>query len=252
MAVLLLAFSLIISFFSQTTLGLANHTCEDLTIIGGHTVSIEDVPYIAALFENDTFSCGGSIIHERFVLTAAHCITANISLKVLVGSDMLSTDGVFIDVEQELCHEEYDPFEMINDICLLKLSEPVPFDCKVVKIALADDNLEIEDGDMVNVTGWGNIKIYGVQYPNDLRQVSVPVVSDECCRYIYPEFSDGMICAGSRGHDSCQGDSGGPLTYGKVQVGVVSYGNGCAVVAGVYTKVSNYLPWINATIESNL
>lgn len=70
----------------------------------------------------------------------------------------MNTDGVFIDVEQDLCHEDYDPYETKNDICLLKLSEPVPLGCKVEKIELADE-LDVEAGDMVDVTGWGNTKV---------------------------------------------------------------------------------------------
>ncbi|XP_047998965.1 trypsin 5G1-like [Leguminivora glycinivorella] len=245
-----------------------NCTNHNLEIIGGHTVTIEDAPFIVALYykpEDEDYQafCGGSIIHERFILTAAHCTyfidwiqQENATKRVLIGSDRLNTGGVFIDVEQEFNHEEFSFSNMTieNDIALLKLKEPVPFGCKVAKVKLPDADFELEPGTLVNVTGWGDIgNSTGLE--NELRQTIVPIVSNECCKEAFSDFAgltEKHMCAGSKGHDSCQGDSGGPLTYKGTQVGIVSFGEKCAIYPGVYTRVSEYLDWIKTTIESNL
>ncbi|XP_063628883.1 trypsin 5G1-like [Cydia splendana] len=243
-----------------------NCTNHNLEIIGGHKVSVEDVPFMVALYykpeggEYEAF-CGGSIIHERFVLTAAHCPDfidlipqGNATKRVLIGSDRLNTGGVFIDVEEQFIHQDFSFLNVTieNDICLMKLKEPVPFGCKVAKAKLPDKDYTLEQGTLVNVTGWGDIGNNSTEMENELRQTTVPIVSNECCQKDYEELTEKHMCAGSKGHDSCQGDSGGPLTYKGVQVGVVSFGELCAIYPGVYTRVSEYLDWINTTIEKNL
>ncbi|XP_061722765.1 trypsin 5G1-like [Cydia pomonella] len=261
---------LAIVVFLQVVSGSAVHEADNCTksnleIVGGHKVSVQDVPFMVALYykpegaEYQAF-CGGSIIHERFVLTAAHCLyfidwkqQENATKRVLIGSDRLNAGGIFIDVEEQFIHEHFRLLNMTleNDICLVKLKEPVTFGCKVAKAKLPGENYELEEGTLVNVTGWGDIgNSTGME--NELRQTTVPIVSNECCQKDYEELTGEQICAGSKGHDSCQGDSGGPLTYNGVQVGVVSFGERCGIYPGVYTRVSEYLVWINTTIEENL
>ncbi|XP_063628905.1 chymotrypsin-1-like [Cydia splendana] len=229
----------------------------NLGIYGGHAIYIEDAPYMAALFGDYygfRYFCGGSIIHERFILTAAHCIRSiedTSSIKVLVGSDNLEQkSGVFLDMEKHLCYKAFIPFGNLNDICLLKLKEPIRFGNKVAKISLPDEDLKLEEGAQVNVTGWGSTD--GYYYENNLRQVTIPVESQDNCRKIYVDLTDYKICAGTDGHDACWGDSGGPLTYNNVQIGLVSYGEGCGKHSSVYTRVSKYVKWISKTIKQNL
>ncbi|CAB3220143.1 unnamed protein product [Arctia plantaginis] len=225
-------------------------------IIGGHDISIEDVPYIASLRLNGTVHfCGCSIIHEQFVLTAAHCIVPNRKYKVLVGTDNVNKGGRLYDVEKILKHELYVNKTYDYDICILKLNETLTFGPKVNKIALNDNNVKLKKGMMFNTTGWGYTEPNG-NISESVRQVKLPLVRWKSCRMSYGRMlkpiTVRMICAGGNGRDSCQGDSGGPLTWNGVQVGITSFGAGCAVLPGVYTNVSKMLPWINDTIKNNL
>uniref|UniRef100_A0A3B4EF15 trypsin n=1 Tax=Pygocentrus nattereri TaxID=42514 RepID=A0A3B4EF15_PYGNA len=93
-------------------------------------------------------------------------------------------------------------------------------------------------------------------YPSTLRCLDVPILSDSTCTSCYPgEITSNMFCAGflAGGKDSCQADSGGPIMCDGVQQGIVSWGDGCALVnkPGVYTKVCKYIYWINGIIENN-
>lgn len=107
---------------------------------------------------------------------------------------------------------------------------------------------------MLTVIGWGTISTKKATYPNDLREVDVPVVDDGACRGAYGSSLDAptMVCAGAPNIDSCYGDSGGPLfDYAtKTQVGIVSWGNGCAKrrFPGVYSEVNN--PQIRSFIQN--
>ncbi|KAF9807481.1 hypothetical protein SFRURICE_001086 [Spodoptera frugiperda] len=223
-------------------------------IIGGHKISIESVPYIASLRLNGTFHwCGGSIIHERFILTAAHCIVPNREFKVLVGTDKVDEGGKLYDVEKIIIHEKYSNVTEDYDICILKLNESLTFGPKVNKVALTGNIVKLKKGLSLNATGWGYTQPEG-KISENLQQASVPVVPWLSCQLSYGKMrriTRRMLCAGGRGTDSCSGDSGGPLTWNDVQVGITSFGAGCGVVPGVYTKISVMQQWIKDTVESN-
>ncbi|GBP77182.1 Trypsin 5G1 [Eumeta japonica] len=223
-------------------------------IVGGHTIPIENAPYMASLRLNGTYHwCGGAIIHRRFVVTAAHCIVPNREYKISVGSNSIETGGILMDVEELIIHDKYDPSEDY-DICLVKLKEEIPLSEKVSLIELADSGLKLKTGTMMNITGWGNSKENG-RVSTYLQQTTVPLVGRRSCKFTYMAFlhpiSVRMICAGEVGHDACQGDSGGPLTYKDHLVGVSSFGVGCGTYPGVYTKISAMLPWITEKIDES-
>ncbi|KOB77716.1 Hemocyte protease-3 [Operophtera brumata] len=208
------------------------HACvkeitDDVGIIGGHQITIESVPFMASLRLNGTYhSCGGSIIHERFVLTAAHCIVPNRKYKILVGTDRIANDGKLYDIEKIMIHKKYSNKTYNFDVCLIKLATPLKFGRK------------------------------RNPFSDHLLQVAIPTISRLQCQDMYQRYNFSithqMICAGKVGEDSCQGDSGGPLTKGNAQVGVTFFGLGCGVVPGVYVKISTVRPWIKKTITENL
>ncbi|XP_047999728.1 trypsin-like isoform X1 [Leguminivora glycinivorella] len=234
---------------------------DDLTqrIIGGHMTDIEDAPWMAALWtankDGNTSFCGGSIVHEQFILTAAHCFrNADEPFNTwgYICRSNLFDEGIFIKPEQKFCHDDFQFPSHANDICLLKLKDPITkFNDKIALITF-DDTVSLEPGTMVNVTGWGKTE-NSKGAVEDMRQVLVPIRSDTTCRKNYPSTTEKQICAGNKGHDSCVGDSGGPLTWYNIQVGIVSYGRGCGQPNGaVYVRVNSYLEWIATTIHDNL
>jgi secreted trypsin-like serine protease len=231
-------------------------------IIGGTPAGTGEFPFMAAILDetrggndfNKQF-CGGSLISASWVLTAAHCAEGMSAddLAVAVGRTLLnSTQGERHDVANVYMHPRFNiPVGLAHDAALLRLTTPVTSPT-ITPIRLAaeppaaDDQFEAA-GTMLTVIGWGTVSTRKPSYPNDLRKVDVPVVSDTTCRGAYGASLDAatMVCAGAPNIDSCYGDSGGPL-FAKnggspVQVGIVSWGNGCAKrrFPGVYSEVNN-------------
>ena len=239
-------------------------------IVGGAPVSIYQFPYQVALLNfpynpnniyNDQF-CGGSIISDRWILTAAHCVEgrAPVSLAVGVGITDLTQpqQGRIFTVDQVIVHPAYDPITAQNDIALLHLTQPIDFTGTMyaaapVRLASPADVAAgyTAPGVMATITGWGNILSAGVNYPNILQAGAAPITTVS----LYPpgQITPDMIMAGyvQGGVDSCQGDSGGPMVVTNaaneiLQAGVVSWGNGCALPGypGVYARVSYFYDWI--------
>jgi secreted trypsin-like serine protease len=238
-------------------------------IIGGDPAEPGEYPFMAALLDEtiagDDYQkqyCGGALIAANWVLTAAHCVEGESasSLAVAVGRNQLnnSSQGARRSVAAIFVHPQYgSPTSFAHDAALLQLSSSITTIAPIRLAGAGDDGFEAA-GTILTVIGWGNVKTTGTpSYPNDLQEVDVPVVSDANCAKAYGSSLDAptMLCAGAAGLDSCQGDSGGPLfaTSGtsRIQMGIVSWGNGCAKkrFPGVYSEVNNpdIRSWITAT-----
>ena len=228
------------------------------TIIGGEPAAPGEYPFMTAILNEqiagndfDKQFCGGSLIAPSWVLTAAHCVEgeAPANLAVAVGRRLLnSNEGQRRAVTAVFVHPSWgSPTSLAHDAALLQLASPV----SITPLALAGsaDDVYESEGTPLTVIGWGNTSPRGQpSYPNDLREVVVPAVSDANCVRVYGKSLDAasMLCAGAPGIDSCQGDSGGPLfatsgTGTRIQMGIVSWGNGCAKkrFPGVYAEVNS-------------
>ncbi|XP_038565946.1 polyserase-2-like isoform X1 [Micropterus salmoides] len=255
---------------SHSQLNVCGQPVLNTKIVGGQEASAGSWPWQVSLQTSTGFHfCGGSLINNEWVLTAAHCffgkvtdpktVTVVLGLQSLQGSN---TNKVSQTVSQIIIHPSYNSGTEENDICLLKLSSPVTFTTYIQPVCLAAPGSTFYKGTVSWVTGWGTIGS-GVPLPSpgNLMEVQIPVVGNrQCnCNYGVGRITSNMMCAGlsAGGKDSCQGDSGGPMVSKQsgrwIQEGVVSFGRGCALpnFPGVYTRVSQYQSWINSQITSN-
>jgi trypsin len=235
-------------------------------IVGGEEAADGEFPWQVSLRQigaiGATHFCGGSVINTDWVLTAAHCCAGQTPafMHVVAGGIKLNAnegEEQRVDIETIIGHPDYDSSDLTNDICLLKLKTPLEWTDFVQPIALPAPMEETEADTECTVTGWGTLSEGGLNLPNVLHKVNVPIVSDEDCNASYQSsgisVTASMICAGlpDGGKDSCQGDSGGPFIHSENQslLGIVSWGIGCgrAGYPGVYTQVSYFIDWIEQT-----
>jgi secreted trypsin-like serine protease len=220
-------------------------------IVGG-TISAGR-PFMAALlYQKDKKLyqyCAGSVIADRWLLTAAHCEVKVGEWAIVNRSVLQAPGGMKLRVAHVYNHEHYSPRTHDNDIALLNLSGDISSAIPRVTIGAAPPA-----GVKALAAGWGLTSEKGKQ-SLELREVEVPIVRDTVCKTKYPDLTSNMICAGEAGKDSCQGDSGGPLfvmTNGAAdEIGIVSRGVGCGREGwpGIYTKVENYGGWIADTMK---
>ena len=221
-------------------------------IVGGEEVDPGAYPYftISKNFHED-YACGGSLIHEDVIMTAAHCAGA-FADGVKIGVETKDQVGIVRQVVKEIAHPCYDDDTAENDIMLLMLDQPVLNVQPVLWERPA--NALSTPGETLTVMGFGHTSFEG-SLSDTLLQVDVEVMTDDVCSS-QSDNLDVMFCAGvsGGGKDSCQGDSGGPIIeQGGTQVGIVSWGIGCGNAAnpGFYVRVSAFSDWIEQQICLN-
>ncbi|XP_045623848.1 serine protease nudel isoform X2 [Procambarus clarkii] len=226
-------------------------------IVGGEESSADVWTFLVSLVREGQHGCGGTIISAEWILTAAHCCLGWLNKLTDVHVGMIriksfSPQEQTSVISQIYIHDYYDSKHVRNDVALIRVKTPLQLNRWVRPVCL-DTKAELSTRDVCYVAGWGTLAENSTATPDHLQQVLVPIM--KTCKKHFTTINDQeVICAGYKEgkRDSCQGDSGGPLfckrSSGWTQVGVVSFGVGCARPdsPGVYARVSYYLPWITS------
>ncbi|XP_046959593.1 trypsin, alkaline C-like [Vanessa cardui] len=230
-------------------------------IIGGSVTTIGQYPSgVALLYSwtglNHVQACGGTIINNRSVLTAAHCVIGDPvgRWRSRVGSTNANVGGIIHSTSRIIVHPSYNFATLDNDVAVLQIFGSFSFNDNVQASQIAGANYNLGDNQPVWAIGWGTTSVGG-RPSEQLRHVQIWTVNQATCRTRYAELrrtvTDNMLCSGwldVGGRDQCQGDSGGPLFHNGVVVGVRSWGEECALARypGVNTRVSRYTAWIQS------
>ncbi|XP_073700878.1 cathepsin G-like [Garra rufa] len=203
--------------------------------------------------------CGGFLISDRFVMTAAHCKKPNKNLTAVVGMHDLKKrrrGSDRIRVESYHKHPDFNNNTMQNDIMLLKLKKKVKQNKNVKIISIPTQEGDIKPDSVCSVAGWGRLSLEkGKNNNTHLMEADVKIMNNTECKNKWKDkySASQMMCVYGHG-GSCNGDSGGPLVCGDTAVGVTSFGDPKACnsreLPEVYTKISAYLPWIRSIIAN--
>ncbi|KAM4571681.1 chymotrypsin-like elastase family member 2A [Fundulus diaphanus] len=252
--------------------GCGNPTFEPVVsrVVNGEDVRPHSWPWQISLQYNSNgdwrHTCGGTLISDQWVLTAAHCISSSRQYRVALGKHNLKDDengSEFLGTATIVVHEKWNSFFIRNDIALIKLETPVIFSDTIHAACLPPGGFILPHDAPCYVTGWGRLYTGG-PIADILQQALLPVVDyATCSKYDWwgSQVTETMVCAGGDGVVSgCNGDSGGPLNCqgsdGSWEVhGIVSFGSGLSCnyykKPTVFTQVSSFLDWINNTMVSN-
>ncbi|CAO1426739.1 unnamed protein product [Diamesa serratosioi] len=236
-------------------------------VMGGHEADEHDFPYQVGLViteagsDNNPF-CGGVLISNNRVLTAAHCLMNATSVIVILGAHMIDekeSTQVKFEVPKSglVVHPDYDNEKVLNDVAMIKLPSEVTFNDEIKPIALPIDGDNDFAGEKAVLTGWG-IFDSTEQKSTVLNAVDLNVITNKLCHYFFPHIiKDGSICTSGTDHvGGCSGDSGGPLAVQSngqsLLIGIASFvysdtscDNG---YPSGFSRVSYFIPWIKSNM----
>ncbi len=238
-------------------------TKSQLKIVGGTDAAIENFPW-QVYFQTGDYMCGGSIIGDTWILTAAHCVfddddlaipVSQMAVKVGTTYPKSPASGQIHYVKNVIIHENYSPDIIRNDIALLELRESIDISTAHYIELISTEEIEAgaaDPGVLSWVTGWGLTSVDPDEFPSVLQKVQLPIVSNSTVFPVWGTINESVLMAGySNGNkDACNGDSGGPLVVPVGRnfrlAGIVSWGNEECSTYGGYTRISYFEDWIRS------
>ncbi|XP_059587553.1 cathepsin G-like [Alligator mississippiensis] len=232
-------------------------------IIGGRIVKKYSRPYMAYTkiekTEKVNSKCGGFLIQEDVVVTAAHCNTEPRHLSkmsVILGAHNIrkpEPNSQQIKVRRWIPHPQFNrTISHCYDIMLLLLKHKARLNKQVQTIPLPAWKKNVKPGTMCSVAGWGRIHLWSNKSSDVLLEVDLRVQDDRICRKCFPKYSPQVqMCVGdsSGKRSTFKGDSGGPLVCNGTAYGIVSYGPHGKTFPEVFAKVSSFIPWIKEELK---
>uniref|UniRef100_A0A673JXX1 trypsin n=1 Tax=Sinocyclocheilus rhinocerous TaxID=307959 RepID=A0A673JXX1_9TELE len=221
-------------------------------IVNGKQAKPHSRPYMVSIQNNFKHTCGGFLISDEFVMTAAHCWKGYPEiLTVVVGAHDLRKSEISdrVEVKSYIPHPYYTLCSLQNDIMLLR----VKLNNYVKWISLPKEG-DVNGDTLCSVAGWGRLQTNGI-LSSRLMEANMTTINHAVCQHKWGSkyLASQMICAHGDG-GSCKGDSGGPLVCGNTAAGVTSFGSrklcNSPELPNVYTKISAYLPWIQQIIRN--
>ncbi|KAL6423534.1 hypothetical protein ACFW04_010235 [Cataglyphis niger] len=232
-------------------------------IVGGTETGINEYPMMCGLVDsiNEVIFCGCTIISNRYVLTAAHCLENKDATKigVVVGEHDVTRGNetnatkLFRIINCKM-HPDYE--DIHNDLAVCKINDTIEHNNNVGPVCLPFQHKRDSFGGVIaEALGWGLLE-FGGEKAKKLQKVSLNVIQNEKCRQSIPKVTNKNLCTFTPGKDTCQMDSGGPLlwqnptTQNLILIGITSSGFGCASdEPAVETRVGAYIDWIkNVTL----
>ncbi|XP_035997251.1 duodenase-1-like [Fundulus heteroclitus] len=237
-------------------------TCFGQTVHGSVIIHGEKAPNNSMLYMVSVQNfwghvCGGFLVSEDYVVTAAHCNEGKPD-RVLLGTQNLRRQNIMTMKIESMCKfPTYKSVGLGDDLMLLKLSGKAPLNNGLKTIPLPSPEMNLTENQICSVAGWGKTETNPFGNVDDLRVVNVSLLNSQLCRAIWGDnFPSKVICAGGYGTNKgfCQGDSGGPLVCNGIAFGVVSFNKyaNCNYpdVPNVYTDVSKYIEWIDKIMKA--